>query len=94
MRSRRSFFSRVAAVIAIVALAPEIAFGRKLDFADMPVVDWKSLAFWTENESLSEFYTERYIEFINEVTKDTLKREMIKFYEEKYDDWTGAHPRS
>lgn len=31
MFTRRSFFRRVAAVVAAVALAPEIAFGRRLE---------------------------------------------------------------
>lgn len=34
MTTRRSFFSRAAAVVAALALAPEIAFNRKLSFAN------------------------------------------------------------
>ena len=31
MNSRRSFFKRLAAVVAVVALAPEIAFSKRLE---------------------------------------------------------------
>lgn len=32
MLGRRSFFRRLAAIVAVVALAPEIAFSRRLEF--------------------------------------------------------------
>jgi len=34
--NRKAFFARLAAVVAIVALAPEIAFGRKLERPSFP----------------------------------------------------------
>lgn len=36
MTSRRSFFKRLASLAAVVALAPEIAFSRKLDTKIIP----------------------------------------------------------
>lgn len=38
MISKRSFFKKLSAVIAAVAIAPEIAFGAKLE---LPQAQWK-----------------------------------------------------
>lgn len=43
MTSRRSFFKRLARIIAVVALAPEIAFGRKLETVSAPELDLNEL---------------------------------------------------
>ena len=43
MTSRRSFFKRLASIVAVVALAPEIAFGRKLEAVSAPELDLQEL---------------------------------------------------
>lgn len=57
---RRSFFSRCAALVAAVALAPEIAFSRKLDLPDAA----KLAPFWTESTILSRCYSDAYLRFL------------------------------
>jgi len=60
MVSRRSFFSRVAAFVAVIALAPEIAFGRKLEmpsvgFPDVPGLT--SIPIWLRSTEEWQHYT-------------------------------------
>lgn len=59
MTTRRSFFRRVAAVVAAVALAPEIAFGVKLPvrpvMADMFRHDFEISACGTQVTGLYDF---------------------------------------
>lgn len=49
MTTRRSFFSKVAAVIAAISIAPEIAFARKLEIP-VAIEPFKmvfgNMAFW------------------------------------------------
>lgn len=40
MISKRSFFKKLGAVIAAVAIAPEIAFRTKLDLPQVPQEQW------------------------------------------------------
>ena len=43
MTSRRSFFKRLASLVAVVALAPEIAFSRKLETEAVQKLDLQEL---------------------------------------------------
>lgn len=45
MNSRRSFFKRIAEAVAIVALAPQIAFGKRLIDGSVPSF-WSTVQFW------------------------------------------------
>lgn len=51
---RRSFFKGLAAVVAAVALAPEIAFNAPLHH------NWKLTPFWLEESRISFCHTELY----------------------------------
>jgi hypothetical protein len=71
MQTRRSFFSRLGALVAVVAMAPEIAFSAKLDV--QPKLDLQQLMdnfyaivrarsnqpqieIWTDNAGLDALY--------------------------------------
>lgn len=56
--SRRSFFKRLATAVAIVALAPEIAFKpkREPEIALTP--------YWTQSERWTACYSDAYQEFL------------------------------
>lgn len=56
MTSRRSFFKRLASLIAVVALAPEIAFARKLEAAS--TVSW--MQFWVETSRVQHVRSAAY----------------------------------
>lgn len=43
MTSRRSFFKRLASIVAVVAIAPEIAFARKLETTPVQKLDLQEL---------------------------------------------------
>jgi hypothetical protein len=43
MQNRRSFFNRIATIVAIVALAPEIAFRARIQFEYAPKLDLQEM---------------------------------------------------
>lgn len=54
VNTRRSFFARMGAAIATIALAPELAFRAKLA---LPEVE----KFWTQDQCHSRSYNEGYL---------------------------------
>jgi len=62
MHSRRSFFSRLGAMVAVVALAPQIAFARKLE---APRLD-QAAPFW--------YQTTRWSRCVSDSYRETLQR--------------------
>ena len=62
MHSRRSFFSRLGAIAAIVALSPQLAFARKLD---QFVLDRPPTAFWTQTIRWERVTSDAYREALN-----------------------------
>ena len=67
MTTRRSFFKRAAAVVAALALAPEIAFGRRLELA--AVTDWKKVPFWIETSRVTTVRSASYLAWREAVLK-------------------------
>lgn len=57
MNSKRSFFKRLAAVVAAVALAPEIAFAQKFTFK---TPDIESIGYWVETSKWEFYESESY----------------------------------
>lgn len=62
MIARRAFFKRFGAVLAIVALAPELCFRQKLCFAELeqPIGD-----FWLSQDCISRVQSEAYLDWRN-----------------------------
>lgn len=59
MNSRRSFFSKVASLVAVIVLAPEIAFGTKLK---MPKAEPELVSFWMQTDRISACYSDEFLE--------------------------------
>lgn len=61
MTNRRSFFKRFAAFAAVLVLAPEIAFNRKLE-----IQEWKiePLTFWLAPDLISRYRSEAYKRYL------------------------------
>lgn len=68
MNSRRTFFSKLASLVAVVALAPEIAFGAKLELpkADEPKVEAVEF-FWMQTDRISACYSDDYLEALSKL---------------------------
>ncbi len=68
---RRSFFSRIAGLVAAVAIAPEIAFRTKL-----PLPKWGQqetiVAFWTQTDRAAGSYDAEYLKTIGLTYKANL----------------------
>lgn len=77
MTSRRSFFKRLASIVAVVALAPEIAFARKLETA--PELNLDEIF-----DRLYAFRTTRYdceIDILTDrVTAEKIRDAMVTYY--------------
>lgn len=80
MNSRRSFFKRLAAIAAVVALAPEIAFGTRLKTAPL---DFDQI-FHTcyELTRARSYCSDKYIDILTDrATAEAIRRAMINFWE-------------
>lgn len=64
MNTRRSFFRRIGAIVAAVALAPEIAFRVKLPKVSPEPVNWKDVPFWYQETRTSFCYSDEYKRFM------------------------------
>lgn len=59
MTSRRSFFKRLASIVAVVAIAPEIAFARKLETAP-GAISPDTIPFWFQTTRVSRYVDSEY----------------------------------
>lgn len=64
MNTRRSFFKKIATAIAIVALAPEIAFRTKIAPTQAAL---EPVLFWIETKRVSRFTSKGYDEMIKQI---------------------------
>jgi hypothetical protein len=70
VNTRRSFFKRIAGLVAIVAIAPELAFRAKLALpaAEDVAVSTETLgAFWTQTERHSVCVSAAYEEYMEKL---------------------------
>lgn len=78
MTSRRSFFKRIASIVAVVALAPEIAFSRKIEA--QPALNLDQL--------MNQFYElmpyqKQFIDVMTDrLTAEKIKQAMVNYYRE------------
>lgn len=82
MTTRRSFFKRLASLVAVVALAPEIAFARKLETDPALNPDTLNL-----NELFDAFYSLKQMRHDSEidiltdrVTAEKIRNAMVNYY--------------
>lgn len=61
MQTRRSFFKRAVAIVAIVALAPEIAFRAKLSLPKTQ--DFENIPYWMETSRIQHVYDDKYLKW-------------------------------
>ncbi len=61
MFNRRSFFKRVVAVVAVVAMAPEIAFNRRLQLVGAPLE--QLTPFWTQTSRWARAQSQAYLDW-------------------------------
>ena len=62
MLTRRTLLQRVGAIVACLALAPEIAFNVRLNPTRAALEPW-----WVETRCISHIYSDAYIEWRNAV---------------------------
>ena len=77
MITRRSFFRRLAAVVAAVAIAPEIAFRHKLDLAKLDIRELHQCLYdlMRRREQRQTF-----VIFTDKETSIAFNRAMIRYY--------------
>jgi len=69
LRNRRSFFARCLAIAAVVALAPEIAFGRKLRVSQD--INLGFAPYWKQSTVAFTCMSPAYLEWRNTVLNGT-----------------------
>lgn len=62
MNTRRNFFKRFAAVAAVIAMAPQIAFRRKV------AREWEIAQFWYQERCVVRCYSEDYLKAIGRIS--------------------------
>lgn len=85
MTNRRSFFKRLASLVAVVALAPEIAFSRKLETQQALNLDELF------NQAHERFrYQNQFIDVMTDkLTAAKLQDAIGKYYRENYESRSG-----
>lgn len=63
MQSRRTFLTRLVAVVATASLAQEICFGKTLKSE----LKWSDIPFWTQTSRIEEHKSKEYIELRNKL---------------------------
>lgn len=76
MNSRRSFFKRLASIVAVVSLAPEIAFARKLEateISNLAATEGSNNIFWLETSRIQICRSAAYEEYRAKVMAEFAK---------------------
>lgn len=77
MVNRRSFFQKIATAVAVLALAPQIAFRQKLALPEAPLGD-----FWLGHDLIARVTSEAYREWQQQLIADNpFYAEMDRAYE-------------
>lgn len=75
MNSRRGFFKSIARAVAVIAIAPQIAFSRKLESVSVPVVqNLEASSFHMQTSRIKWEYTDEWLKVLQMSRNDMFSK--------------------